>query len=280
MTMTLRASWLVATLVVILTAPPAAAATAPAEGVTLVHAGQATGSAFAVGDGNFVTARHVVAGHEWVRLSLGVQTPSVPAQVIALDDLDDVAVLHVPASTRPSLPHVLLTLGDAPTTGEQVTAIGYPGGGPLVQRGGQVVTVDPEQARVDLAVQAGMSGGPLLDADGRVVGVLVARRGRQAVAVPAPRLANALAAAASASPRPPTGAAIPHLWKGLLSLLGLGVGIEWLRHQLRRPGPSTRTQASSTAAAPILIDLGPVRCLAPTRPYAKQESELPDHVHH
>jgi S1-C subfamily serine protease len=111
-----------------------------------------------------VTAAHVVSGGS------GILVDGDPARLYAIDRLDDVAVLEVPALTARPLP-----LGE-PRTGQSIAILGYPEDGPFDARPGRIgatVTVefDGEPRRVTEfqgLVRHGNSGGPVIDAAGTV----------------------------------------------------------------------------------------------------------------
>lgn len=151
----------------------------------MVTVGTGGGSGFVVSDeGWVVTNAHVVgpASERGAAISLrfaGGETR--PARVLALDPRNDLAILA--PSARDGLEFVPLPLGDPATlrVGQTVLAYGNPYGleGTLTQGivsarrdmparyGGRVEGV----IQTDAAVNPGNSGGPLVDARGRVVGV-------------------------------------------------------------------------------------------------------------
>ena len=139
------------------------------------------GSGFPMGPGMVLTNAHVVAGTQGttVRSSSG---RSLSARVVLFDPERDVAILYVPRLALPPLNEA------SAQAGTQGAAIGYPGGGsetaePAVVNGqvraegrdiyGQNLVVRSiwfTQAKV----QPGNSGGPLVDLNGNVIGVIFA----------------------------------------------------------------------------------------------------------
>ena len=154
-----------------------------------VHNGSVTGSAFAVAEGIAVTNAHVVRGRApGATVQLVSSAPngtSVVGRILAVSSRMDVAVLRIPAGFLP----VVSGLSDTPVSGARVVAAGIDaaGGrsaGTRLTIAGQVVT-----PRIDVAqfgpgliaqipgVRPGFSGGPVLDGQGRLVGMLAAIRG-------------------------------------------------------------------------------------------------------
>lgn len=138
--------------------------------------GVGTGSGFAVAEDLLVTNRHVVEGADALQVSSwDGQSHEVEISGIALTD--DLAVVQV----RGQLP-VTLELHQPPRQGDEVVAVGYPLGGELTFTSGRVLgqidlSVFGEQTpsiRVSNQIRPGNSGGPLLDAQARVVGVVFA----------------------------------------------------------------------------------------------------------
>lgn len=136
------------------------------------------GSGFVLPGGRVVTNRHVlfqplqVTVNTWDGLSLEADVEGVAIDsdlaVLQLEDTDDLPVAE---------------LRRAPVEqGETVYAVGYPGGGPAtVARGEVLALVDgtllgepADVIRVDARIEQGNSGGPLMDENGLVVGVVFA----------------------------------------------------------------------------------------------------------
>ncbi|WP_295543442.1 trypsin-like peptidase domain-containing protein [uncultured Thiohalocapsa sp.] len=150
------------------------AVTAPAapEGPALAGTGF-----FVNRQGHLLTNQHVVEDCS----SLAVQLPGgqQPAALIAEDDANDLAVLSVDATQAAVAP---LRRSNA-ELGETVLVAGYPLRGLLGDinvTAGEVsatsgVQRDRRYLQISAPVQKGNSGGPLLDASGAVVGVVVAK---------------------------------------------------------------------------------------------------------
>ena len=138
--------------------------------------GVGTGSGFAIDPQTLVTNRHVVAGADRLEVnSADGRTFSVSAAEVGT--LGDIAFVTVDGA----LP-VVADLAGRPPQGEEVSAVGYPRGGPLTITEGVVVDhvdggpfgVPGVILRTTADVAPGNSGGPLLDRRGRVVGVVYA----------------------------------------------------------------------------------------------------------
>jgi S1-C subfamily serine protease len=144
--------------------------------------GIATGSGFGIDDHTIITNRHVLAGAAVLELNTWDGT-SLDADVdqSTTGRLVDIGVTKVAAA----LPAVA-ELGPDPKPGQKVTAVGYPLGGELTLSPGRVIgyldgrrlpgeiAFDGKVMQVSSRIKHGNSGGPLLDAKGRVVGVIFA----------------------------------------------------------------------------------------------------------
>ncbi|MCR0984480.1 S1C family serine protease [Roseomonas populi] len=147
-----------------------------------------TGTGFLVAGERVLTNRHVVDACDRV-LVRGPDGRNHAAVPPARTDANlDLALLAVPGLTGP----VLSFRQDPPLRrGEGVVAFGYPLTGLLSSDAkltrGEVNSLaglrdNPNQIQISAPVQPGNSGGPLLDMQGNVVGVIVSKLNAQAVA--------------------------------------------------------------------------------------------------
>jgi S1-C subfamily serine protease len=142
---------------------------------------ESLGSGFVIDKaGHIVTNYHVIRGAQKIQVSFSGQD-EINATVVGKDPSTDTAVLKIDAHARALTP---LTLGnsDAVTVGDAVYAIGNPFGFTRTLTTGVVSAVQrqieaPNSLTIDHAIQTdaainhGNSGGPLIDAAGRVIGV-------------------------------------------------------------------------------------------------------------
>jgi S1-C subfamily serine protease len=142
------------------------------------------GSAWVAGRDLVVTNAHVVAGEAatWVQIG-GVGSP-LPAEVVVFDERNDIAILRVDGLGLDPLPIA------AAQRGEPVAVIGFPENGGLdieparMDTTERVVSTDaydngPVERVVTqfrVYVRPGNSGGPAVDAEGRVVSTIFASR--------------------------------------------------------------------------------------------------------
>ncbi|WP_136646499.1 Do family serine endopeptidase [Tabrizicola sp. YIM 78059] len=138
---------------------------------------QGVGTGFIISaSGDIVTNNHVVDGSETVTVKLADGT-SLDAKVVGTDPATDLALIRVEAGH--DLPFV--EWGDSASlrVGQDVVAIGNPFGlGNTVTAGivsalGRDIGSGPfdNYIQTDAAINRGNSGGPLFDAEGRVVGI-------------------------------------------------------------------------------------------------------------
>jgi putative serine protease PepD len=162
-------------------APGVVEITTEASGFGPAGAAQATGSGFVIDEeGHIVTNHHVVEGADSVRVRFS-DGSEAQATVVGSDPSTDIAVLELENVDRDLQP---LELGSAESLqiGDPVIAIGSPFGLEGTVTAGIVSGLDrsiraPDGFTIDGVIQtdaalnSGNSGGPLLDGDGRVVGV-------------------------------------------------------------------------------------------------------------
>src|SRR5437763_7736369 len=130
--------------------------------------------------GHIVTNYHVIQGARTIQVSFS-NHDSMKARIVGADPSTDIAVLKVDAKARALTP---LTLGNSDTVrvGDSVVAIGNPFGLDRSVTAGIVSALQREvQApnaypidhviQTDAAINHGNSGGPLIDAEGEVIGV-------------------------------------------------------------------------------------------------------------
>jgi S1-C subfamily serine protease len=146
--------------------------------------GAASGSGFVISDeGYVVTNAHVVEGTKDVRVRFGEagEDSRVDAEVVGADPSTDIAVLKIDPGERELKP---LPLGDSSNVkvGDPTIAIGNPFGFDQTVTTGIVSALQrqipapnnfsiDDVIQTDASVNPGNSGGPLLDAGGRVIGV-------------------------------------------------------------------------------------------------------------
>jgi serine protease Do len=157
------------------------------------------GSGFVVSpDGHILTNNHVVEGSDQVMVYLH-DGRNFPARIIGADPFTDVAVIKI--EVNESLPHLAMGDSEGVRVGEWVLAVGNPGfagGTPLdytvtagivsargrgLQLIGRGLEQDPRYGgemagyaiedfiQTDAAINPGNSGGPLVDLQGRVIGI-------------------------------------------------------------------------------------------------------------
>jgi hypothetical protein len=168
-------------------APPPAIARAPgvrAAGASVVKVlGTACGlgvegSGWVGGPGVVVTNAHVVAGEEDTTVQARGRGPRLTAHAVRFDSNNDVAVLQVDGLDQPAL-----SLAPAVRTGTPGAVLGFPNDGPKEVEAARVGATQSAISQDAYGrgpvtrlitsfrglVREGNSGGPLVDADGRVL---------------------------------------------------------------------------------------------------------------
>lgn len=139
------------------------------------------GTAWPVGAGFVVTSNHVISNHSEIYL-LRTNGSRIQANVALRDKSNDLALLKV--KEEKLLPRALPLSINSPTTGAKVITMGFPhpdimGTKPKLTTG--IVSSifgagdDPRVLQISVPLQAGNSGGPLINMNGEVVGVIMSK---------------------------------------------------------------------------------------------------------
>ena len=133
-----------------------------------------TGAGFLLEDGTIFTAAHVVEGVDSVELSASLPSQEfTQGTVVYSDSVQDIAVIK-PETPLAGVPLKFSETGL--TVGDLVFASGSPIGSAVVSRG---TVLDPLNeyglVQSEIPIEFGNSGGPLVDQDGQLVGMVVSK---------------------------------------------------------------------------------------------------------
>jgi S1-C subfamily serine protease len=201
----------------------AAAAHAEASTVKIIGDGCGQiqeGSGFVVGPGVVVTNAHVVAGIAHPMVQAG--TSLLATTVIYFDPAYDLSVLRVSGLDEPVLPLDAAQVD----RGVQAAVLGYPGGGPFEAGPAGIMAAFEAEGRdiygqgltvrnvyeIQARVRPGNSGGPLVQLDGQVIGVVFSRsttNGDIGYALASPGVLSRVRQAESSPKVVGTGACVP-----------------------------------------------------------------------
>jgi S1-C subfamily serine protease len=125
--------------------------------------------------GDIITNRHIIDGAEAIDVTLE-SGKTVPGVLIGQDPVADLAVVRIAAGDAPGV----ATLGDSAQArvGQRVIAIGNPQGFAASVSHGIISGTDRSvgslegMIQTDAAISPGNSGGPLVNANGEVVGIV------------------------------------------------------------------------------------------------------------
>ena len=139
--------------------------------------GASVGSGFVVGSHLVATVAHVVDQGQVIRVVQG--TKATAGRVLGIDPGTDVALVRTTATMDGSalgFSHEKVMVGD------EVAALGFPEGDPLSYNTGTVNGLDRKAVvsgtarhdliEIDAATNPGSSGGPVIRADGKVIGLV------------------------------------------------------------------------------------------------------------
>jgi putative serine protease PepD len=151
--------------------------------VVSVRTGTGSGTGFLVDrDGTLVTNAHVVGSSSTVAVRFGPNARSIRAEVTGTDPSSDLAVLKIRVADTPNVAPLAFADSSRVRVGDQAIAIGNPFGLDRTATAGIVsglrreirapngYQID-EVIQTDAPINPGNSGGPLLNVDGRVIGV-------------------------------------------------------------------------------------------------------------
>jgi S1-C subfamily serine protease len=134
---------------------------------------------FITADGYLLTAYHVVK--EAATLQVWTDGRLIPARLVRVDAVNDIALLKLDGLKVASLP--VISSRDV-RTGLDVFTLGFPNiqlqGTEVKYTHGNISSLtgagdDPRLFQISVPVQPGNSGGPLLDEQGQVIGVVIAK---------------------------------------------------------------------------------------------------------
>lgn len=139
----------------------------------------AYGTSFAVSESYFVTNAHVIQDAR--SISILLKGNKIQASVVRIDSANDLALLHSPNAQAMPL---ILNLNGKIDLSDPIYVAGFPN--PMMQGTSIKITNgiisaltgvrdDVRWLQISAAVQPGNSGGPLLDKNGRVIGIVNAR---------------------------------------------------------------------------------------------------------
>ncbi len=132
-------------------------------------------------DGYIVTNNHVVDGADDITVTLSNQK-SFKAKLVATDPSSDISIIKIDAK---GLPFLLYGNSDEVKVGQWVLAVGYPLNlettvtAGIVSAKGRTLDINRRQSKspvesfiqTDAAVNPGNSGGPLINTDGKLIGI-------------------------------------------------------------------------------------------------------------
>jgi putative serine protease PepD len=146
-----------------------------------LRAGRSVGTGVVLtSDGEVLTNAHVVDGADTIRVRLAGETEPIGAELVAADPGNDLALLRI---DREGLVPAVFAPTSEVELGDEVLAIGFAldlDGDPTVTLGivsalNRTLITDlgalDGLIQTDAAISSGNSGGPLVDAQGRIVGI-------------------------------------------------------------------------------------------------------------
>jgi serine protease Do len=146
--------------------------------VVAVEVGFGSGSGVIIsGDGYVLSAGHVCVAPGRTVLFTFPDGRTASGKTVGVDLESDTGLMRItdPVPRSGSWPHVAVGDLELAHAGDWVLALGHPGGfdvkRSLVVRFGRVIQVSEDDIQTDCTISPGDSGGPLLDMQGRVIGI-------------------------------------------------------------------------------------------------------------
>lgn len=144
--------------------------------------GSSTGTGFKVtAEGHFLTNYHVAGNCKSIVLRKSGEF-ATPAELVAKDEFNDLALVRATKPVGGTM--AKFRVGPAPKAGTDIVVFGFPLSD-ILAAGGNIVTGnitslaglgnDTRQYQISAPVQPGNSGGPVVDREGRVIGVVVSK---------------------------------------------------------------------------------------------------------
>jgi len=141
--------------------------------------GFTTGTGFFVtNDGVMITSYHVIKGAKMIHVIDVENDIHLPAELIASDSVNDIAIIKIEGKSEgiPLSGHTTFT------TRDEVLTLGYPVNTQIAQEQkmtfGRIISLsgvkgENRMMQIDVPLQPGNSGGPLLNRKGEVIGVII-----------------------------------------------------------------------------------------------------------
>ena len=125
-----------------------------------------------------VTANHVIANARSPFVTVSRKGASWSGEIVRRDPGNDLALIRVSGRPQGAKPMWQSPKANVPKQGDELLLIGSPYGLDGTVTTGVVSRVSKRAIQTDAAANPGNSGGPAIDLDGRIVGVLVSGGGQ------------------------------------------------------------------------------------------------------
>jgi S1-C subfamily serine protease len=125
-----------------------------------------------------VTANHVIADARSPFVTVSRKGASWSGEIVRRDPRNDLALIRVSGRPQGAKPMWQSPKANVPKQGDELLLIGSPYGLGGTVTTGVVSRVSKRAIQTDAAANPGNSGGPAIDLDGRIVGVLVSGGGQ------------------------------------------------------------------------------------------------------